>query len=86
MLSATDARILAEKYVNDFGEILPGIHYGVGDMQEFKGCYYFDFNLVYVRPRRKDEYYGDAPGFIIDKITGEPTTVALWQLNDLQNQ
>lgn len=38
-----EAKSVAQRYVEEMGEILPGFKFGIGDSTEFINKYYFDF-------------------------------------------
>lgn len=86
MTSAIEAYAIADKYTKGQGEILPGIRLGVGEMQEFNDCYYFDFKLIFAEPPNPGEAFGGAPGFVVEKDTTEIKTIAFWQLAELLRQ
>ncbi len=38
-----EARYIAQQYVSEMGEVLPGFMFGLGDEEKFVDKYYFDF-------------------------------------------
>ena len=46
MVSISQAREIAKRFVKERGEVLPGIFYGISEAKEYGDCFYFNFLLV----------------------------------------
>ena len=76
---------IANKFVNSFGEVLPGFKYGHKFTKEYSLKYYFDFiflNLDGSTPK-EPPIAGGAVGFTIDKYTGKIEPLSFGDLGQL---
>lgn len=68
-MTDTEARHIAQKYISEMGEVLPGFMFGLGDEEKFVDKYYFDFiwlNLDGQEPK-EPPLAGGACGLTVNK-------------------
>ena len=85
MISIEQAVQIAEAFVKSKGEVYPGLYYSTIAPNVYKDCFYFDFAIVDQCGKSYDgpQQFAGAPGFIVNKSTGEIKVIAFWELSQL---
>ena len=67
-----EARHIAQQYVSEMGEVLPGFMFGLGDEEKFVNKYYFDFIWITLNGEIPEEppIAGGTRGLIVNKYDG----------------
>ncbi len=68
-----EARQIAQQYVSEMGEVLPGYMLGLGDEEKFIDNYYFDFILLTLKGEipKEPPLTGGARGLTVNKYDGQ---------------
>jgi hypothetical protein len=72
------ARHIAQQYVSEMGEVLPGFMFGLGDEEKFVDKYYFDFVWLTLKGEIPEEppVAGGARGLAVNKYDGQVELVS----------
>ena len=87
-ITLAEAETLAQEHIKNAGEISPGFKYSISKPVNFSNCFYFDYLIIPIDASENTEIpmFGGAPGFIVDKTSGELTVIAHYQLHQLQSE
>jgi hypothetical protein len=85
MITISQAQEKGKTFAKEQGEILPGVYYSISNAKEYKDCYYFNFLLSDKdgRPLQNPPLIAGAPGFIVDKTTGNLEVISFGRLSKL---
>ena len=87
-ITQLEAKIIAEKYVAELGEVLPGYIFGISEIQILNLYFYFDFILLNLEKQipKNPPMVGGAPGIIIDKNSGKVEIISFSKLSSLVSE
>ena len=84
MITIEQAIELAKTFTKSQGDPLHGIYFAPSTPQELTDFYYFDFLLVDKDGQPAETMVGGAPGFSIDKHSGEATILGWGKYHELK--
>jgi hypothetical protein len=86
-MTISEAKHIAEQYVLEMGEILPGFRFGVGVEEEFTGKFYFDFVLLTLDGKQSEEppFAGGPRGLTVNKQNREVEVLSFGEYAALKN-